>query len=221
MMAKAQSERELERRIAERYEGEGYKVDVQPQPESLPFDLGAYAPDMVVKLPNGEHLVIEVKTSHGNVDVDRLRQVAETVTRHPGWRFLLVTDAERMPLPEVGSGAEPLTPAQIKQRLTGVDRLMGLGEIEGAYLSLWSLLEALLRRRAEDVKLPLARMATGALIDYLYSEGELSIPQYDLVRELMSVRDALAHGFAASQAGEALPKLRDMVDELATAWRPA
>jgi hypothetical protein len=220
MMAKEQPERDLERRIAERYEGEGYKVDVQPQPESLPFDLGAYEPDMVVKLPNGEHLVIEVKTTHTNLDVDHMRAVAETVTRHPGWRFLLVTDAERMPLPEVGSGAEPLTPAQIKQRLTRVDLLMGLGETEGAYLSIWSLLEALLRRRAEDVKLPLERMATGALIDYLYSEGELSIPQYDLVRELMPVRDALAHGFAAPQAGEALPKLRDVVDELATAWWP-
>ena len=47
---------------------------------------------------------------------------------------------------------------------------------------------ALLRRRAEDVKLPLERLATGVLIDYLYSKGELSIPQYDLVRELMPVR---------------------------------
>ena len=70
---------------------------------------------------NGEHLVIEVKTTQTNLDVDRLRAVAETVTSHPGWRFLLVTDAERMPLPEVGSGAEPLTLAQTKQRLTRVD----------------------------------------------------------------------------------------------------
>ena len=97
---------------------------------------------------------------------------------------------------------------------------MGLGETEGAYLSLWSLLEALLRRRAEDVKLPLERMATGALIDHLYSEGELSIPQYDLVRELKLARDALAHGLTAPQVGEALPKLRGGVDELTTAWWP-
>lgn len=219
-MANEQSERELERRIAERYEGEGYKVDGQPRPESLPFDLGAYEPDMVVKLPNGEHLVIEVKTANTNLDVDRMRAVAETVTRHPGWRFLLVTDAERMPLPKVGSGAEPLTAAQIKQRLTRVDMLIGLGETESAYLSLWSIIEALLRRRAEDVKLPLERTATGTLIDYLYSEGELSIPQYDLIRELKLVRDALVHGFTAPQVGEALPKLRGMVDELITSWWP-
>jgi hypothetical protein len=219
-MANKQPDGELERRIAERYEGEGYKVDVQPQPESLPFDLGTYKPDMVVKLPNGEHLVIEVKTSHANLDVDRLREVAETVTSHPGWRFLLVTDAERIPLPEVGSGAEPLTPAQIKQRLGRVDVLIGLGETEGAYLSLWSILEALLRRRAEDVKLPLERVATGPLIDFLYSEGELSISQYDLTRELKRVRDALAHGFEAPQVTEALPQLGSIVDELITSWWP-
>ena len=220
MMANKQAGSELERRIAELYEREGYKVDVQPQPGSLPFDLGAYEPDIVVKLPNGEHLVIEVKTANTNLDVDRMRAVAETVTRHPGWRFLLVTDVERTPLPEVGSGAEPLTPAQIKQRLTRVDLLIDLGETEGAYLSLWSTLEAMLRRRAEDVKLPVERMATAALIDYFYSEGELSIPQYDLLRELKPVRDALAHGFATHQVDEALPKLRRMVDEMVTSRWP-
>jgi hypothetical protein len=68
----------------------------EQQPESLPFDLGPCEPDMVVKLPNGEHLVIEVKAAHTNPDVDRLRAVAETVTRHPGWRFLLVTDVDEL-----------------------------------------------------------------------------------------------------------------------------
>lgn len=90
----------------------------------------------------------------------------------------------------------------------------------GAYLTLWSLLEALLRRRAEDVRLPLERLGTSTLLDHLYSQGELSIRQYDDIRGLKSVRDSVAHGFATSQVGESLPKLRNLVDELVNLWWP-
>jgi hypothetical protein len=36
-------------------------------------------------------LIIEVKTSIRQVSVERLQSVAEEISRHTGWRFLLVT----------------------------------------------------------------------------------------------------------------------------------
>lgn len=74
---------------------------------------------------------------------------------------------------------------------------------------------------AEEMEPPLERTATGALIDYLYSEGELSIPQYDsILGELKVVRDAWHMVFTVPQVREALPKLRNVVAELTTAWWP-
>ena len=85
-------ESELETRIAADYEGQGYKVVHQPGPETLPFDLGFYVPDLLVTKADNEHYIVEVKPSTSRIPVERYREVAKIVASQPGWRFLLVTD---------------------------------------------------------------------------------------------------------------------------------
>lgn len=220
MMVDQELESELERQVADRYRRQGYEVITEPPPKSLPFDLGFYRPDMLVNLPNGEHYLVEVKSPGGYLNVERLRDIARTVAEHQGWRFFVVADPDRLP---DGNGAErwePLTLPQIRSRLERVDNLIGLEEEEAAFLTLWSLLEALLRRRAEDVQLPVERLEASSLVNHLYSQGELSMQQYDAIKELVSVRNAAAHGFAAPELPVSLPKLRALVGELAEEWWP-
>lgn len=211
---------EILRRVAERYRIEGYVVTTQPAPEALPFDLGSYRPDLLVSLPNGEHYLVEVKEPDSAIDVERLREVAQTVASRPGWRFFVVTDDGRLPIVEGLQGNRPLPLAQIRSRIQRVNNLIALGEMESAFLTLWSLLEAVLRRRAEEAQLPLERLDTSTLINHLYSQGELSIEQFDVVRELRSIRNAAAHGFATPNLPAALPKLSELVEELIDLWWP-
>jgi len=220
MIARNAMGNEIERRVAERYRQEGYTVITHPDPEALPFDLGSYQPDLLVSLPNGERYLVEVKNPASTLDVERLREVAQTVADQPGWRFFVVTDAAQLPIMEGIADSEPLPLAQIRSRLQRVDNLVVLGEAEGAYLTLWSLLEAVLRRKAEEVQLPLERLDTSTLVNHLYSQGELSIEQFDVAMELRSIRNTVAHGFAAPNVLVALPKLRGLVEELVDLWWP-
>ena len=50
-----------------------------------------------------------------------------------------------------------------------------MGETEAAFLSLWGVLEAALRRRALQMSIPIERFPTLSLINQLYSQGELSL----------------------------------------------
>jgi len=79
--------------VAERYRSAGYMVTSEPGSTALPFDLGAYRPDLIAR--KGDFTtIVEVKTHAQKTSFDQLRAVAEEVKRHKGWRFVLVTDED-------------------------------------------------------------------------------------------------------------------------------
>ena len=207
------SNSQLEQQVADNYRKEGYKVQVNPESDELPFDLGNYRPDLVVQKDN-ERFIIEVRGSAAQTSVDRLRDVAELVTQHPGWRFLLITGDDT-------TEAEPLTNEQINQRKTQAERLISLGEMEAAFLTLWSVLEALLRRLAEQASIPIERFPTTSLIKHLYSQGELSMSQYEKALDLQLLRNSLAHGLQTPELGDAPNQLLELVNELESLLREA
>jgi len=105
-------------------------------------------------------------------------------------------------------------------RKTQGERLISLGENEGAFLSLWGTIEALLRRRAEEVTIPIERFPTVSLIKHMYSQGELSIEEYDRAMLLLSVRNRYIHGFEAPEVNESVSELLALVNELISLWAP-
>lgn len=78
-------------RVAQQYEKDGYKVSFEPQTSTLPFNLGSYRPDLLAVKSENEGYIIEVKSKSTSASVDRFREIAETVSQHNGWHFLLVT----------------------------------------------------------------------------------------------------------------------------------
>lgn len=81
--------------LIKKYRDQGFTVIQNPKADQLPFDLDNYQADILATKNENETgligLIIEVKTSITSVSVERLQSVAEEVSRHPGWRFLLVT----------------------------------------------------------------------------------------------------------------------------------
>ncbi|MEG4857449.1 hypothetical protein QUB75_06700 [Microcoleus sp. K1-B6] len=81
-------------KIAEKYRQAGYTVLVDPEPEDIPFDLGTYRPNLIVKKNEAEGYIIELNGSGRQISIDRLKEIAEIVSENTGWRFLLITEED-------------------------------------------------------------------------------------------------------------------------------
>lgn len=196
--------------VAEKYKRDGYDVILEPMPHDLPFSLGFYNPDLLVKKSEDEGYIIEVKTKSSAVSVDKYQEVSEIVSQHEGWRFLLVTGEDASPRLQ----AKPLSLEQIKKQITQADKLLAEEELEGAFLLYWVLLEALMRRQAEESLLPIEKFQTSSLIKHLYSHGELTMEQFDMVQEFLKIRNEVVHGFQTSNLAIATKRLSQLVHEL-------
>ncbi len=163
-------------KIAEKYRQAGYTVLVDPEPEDIPFDLGTYRPNLIVKKNEAEGYIIEFNGSGRQTSIDRLKEIAEIVSENTGWRFLLITEEDAL-LKDNSNEVNLLSWQQIFTKKTQSEGLISLGENEGAFLLLWVIIEALLRRRAEEVSIPIERSPTVSLIKHMYSQGELSIQE--------------------------------------------
>jgi hypothetical protein len=205
-------------KIAEKYRQEGYRVFVEPEPEDIPFDLGTYRPHLIAKRNEAEGYIIEVKGSGRQTPIERLREIAERVSQHTGWRLLLITEEDA--LLKDNAQVNLLSWEQIFSRRSQSERLISLGEDEGAFLLLWVIIEAVLRRRAEEVSIPIERSPTVSLIKHMYSQGELSIQEYDRAMLLKSLRNRFIHGFQTPEINESVSELLALVNELISLWAP-
>lgn len=208
----------LESKVAEKYRAQGFEVIFEPQKADIPFDLGTYRPDLIAKKSPNEGYIIEVKGSVSRTPIDRYREIAEIVAQHAGWSFLLVTgeDVSLSEQEEDDNGL--LTWEQMIQRQAQAERLLSLGESEGAFISLWGILEAALRQQAIKALIPIERFPTLSLINHLYSQGELSIEQFDKAKVLQAIRNRFVHGYQTPNLDEPAKQLQELVKELVELW---
>jgi hypothetical protein len=204
--------------LAEKYESQGFRVLLKPKTDKFPFDLGNYQPEMIA-IKDGSGLVIEVKTNLSRVSVDRLQALSEEVSKHRGWRFLLVTleDIEAKSLP--GTSEELPSWQELTDRFIQAHKLIENDENEPAFLFMWSIFEGVLRRRAIDVSIPIERFPFIGLLKHLYSLGELSISQFDLAQACFEVRNRLAHGYIENLNLPVVHNFDNLVRELLAEWK--
>ncbi|MBX3000618.1 MAG: hypothetical protein KF893_19010 [Caldilineaceae bacterium] len=206
----------LESKVAEKYRQQGFDVVLSPQPKDLPFDLGNYRPDLLVKKSADEGYIIEIKRNAESMPIERYREIAEIIAQHEGWRFLLVTGDDVFPVGQDDGGV--LSWEQIRYRQKSAEGLLSFGEMEGAFFISWRVLEALLRRQAQQVLIPIERLSALSLINHLYSQGELSMAQFDKARSLLALRNRLVYGYQAPDLREPTTELHELVNELLSLW---
>ena len=204
--------------IVEKYKLQGFEVVIEPSKSLLPFDLGNYCPDLIARKGLDEGYIIELKNSIAKISVDRYREIAEIVAQHHGWRFLLIT-GEDISSGDPQDHSELLTWEQMLQRQEQAQKFLALGEAEVAFLYLWGILEAAMRRQAKQVTIPIERFPANSLINHLYSQGELSMEQFDQVRVIQAIRDRLVHGYQLPNLEEPTKQLQVLVNELIAMWK--
>lgn len=194
----ANLERDRLLKVAEEYRNKGYDVLLQPQLEELPDFLKSYQPDFVAQRGT-DRVVVEVK-ARSSLDASvtqSFRYLAQEIEKHPGWRFELV----------MTSSGDATDSTQVEGTLQEQEialRIEVAKELadqypESAILYAWSLAEATLRLLAAREQLSLQRFDSAYLLKYLATEGVVSKAEYDLLRSSSSLRNAIAHGFKASQ----------------------
>jgi hypothetical protein len=204
--------------IAAQYERDGFAVVVEPHPSAVPFALGGYRPDLLAS-KGDEHHIVEVRESGTRLSVDRFQELAEEIGRHRGWRFFLVTCDDVSP-DGVPASNPLLSWEDLRERSRIAPKLLELDANEAALISLWAVFEGMLRLQATRISLPIERFQTTGLLDHLYSHGELSMEQYDRAMDVLAIRNAVAHGFAAEGVGSAAAQMLDIVHALFGEWNP-
>jgi hypothetical protein len=215
MISPAAPDGGLERRVALRYQEQGYDVVVHPSADELPFDLDGYEPDLIATRGD-EKLIIEVRNSVMRGSIDRLIEAADRVRTSPPWQLLLVTEDD---VPgELLPGADLTLPgwAEIHHRLAEIDCV---GDGPARLLLAWAVLEAALRRHAFDSALPIHRLPTSALVKQLYTQGELPADAFETLLRRLEQRTLVAHGFAFEGTAGAAGELRAILEHLLDFWR--
>ena len=194
LISAANIEREQLLKIAEEYRHKGYEVTFHPDSEDLPDFLKNYRPALLVRRQD-ESLVVEVKSrsSVNSSSTQYLSNLAQVIEQHPGWRFELVMINPEDVAYSIKAKAS-LQKNEIKSGLKAADRLSHK-YLEASVLYLWSLTEATLRLVVEQEGLSLPKFNPPYLIKKLATEGIISQSDYQLLMDVLSLRNATAHGF--------------------------
>ncbi|MEO7494972.1 MAG: hypothetical protein ABIT83_02275 [Massilia sp.] len=199
------------------YVREGYVVIKQPTAEQLPFDLFGYLPDLIATKP-GSGIILQVQASKSFISIDRVQQLSHDIAARPGWRFMLVTledvDADAIPT----TADELPTWQQLLRNLDSVSGLLDRDTLEPALLYLWRIFEASLRRRAIDQHIPVERLPSAKLLDYMYSQGEVSVKHIDLFHDFLKQWNRIAHGANDTVEPSFVLQLVSEVHALLTDW---
>jgi hypothetical protein len=204
-------EREV-RSIARRYKRKGYVVSIPSQGAVVPEFLVGFAPDLIAESEN-DRVVIEVKRRQGLLASNEIQEVAERVSREPGWRFELVT--VRSDEPPLALSADRIE--NIENR---VRQLISLGLKDFAYLSVWAVIEVLLSDLATQSGSRVNRSDVLGWARDLAFNGIISGEMRGTIERVCRLRNEVVHGASDArpserQIDEILALLRELRDELA------
>ena len=187
------TEREHLARTVDKYRQQGYETLFPPDYENLPEFVAKYSPDLVVR--NGHETVVVVVQSAPIQSVTKtqyLSHLAKEISQYPNWKLELIAIGTNNN--ENYTFRESWQIEEIRSRLQLVEQLAKQYP-EAALLYFWSSLEATIRLLVEKEHLSLKEFDFQRLIKELVFDGIISRSQYQTLKEVVQIRNAIAHGF--------------------------
>ena len=192
--------------ISLEYEARGYEVKLGPAPAEMPEFLAGFQPDLIA-VGKGESVVVEVKTRDELKDEQPILALEQVLRNRPGWRFELIIDGLDEEQKAIGT-------TQIRASLNEGDELQRHGHLAAALLVLWSATEGALRLLANRENIELESPSAGYMLKRLYTLGLLARGQYQILDEIMKLRNGAAHGFQVSLTPDDLKRISEVLSEL-------
>lgn len=208
-------EQELDflREVAERFEGEGYQVLLEPSPSKLPKLLRQYQPDLLAMKGN-ERVVVEIKKSSEPLASHRLNSLRRSVAKIPGWRLEIVWYGDiRTRSSKQGRN---LSDTEIRQWLADIPVGRTKQSKNAELMALWACFEAAVRNRlaalgqVEKSPIPPSSLVRKAISFGLLSQNDLSV-----LDDLGRLRNQVSHGYRVQTKGPMpLKRLRKTIAQV-------
>jgi hypothetical protein len=194
------------RSVARRYKRDGYRVTMPARGETVPTFLEGFTPDLIAESEH-DRVVVEIKQSHALRGSNDLQEVAERVSRQPGWRFELVT------VPSIEGVSRP-TAERMEFIANRVRQAMNVGLTDMAYTYAWSFIEALLNELAVRHGLKARQMPIMHVGRELVVQGIISPEVLNALEQAYFIRNQVAHA-----ASDFMPSAADVEELLALGQR--
>jgi uncharacterized protein YutE (UPF0331/DUF86 family) len=189
--------------LKEKFEDLGFEFILEPHRRALPEFMGSYTPDAIA-LKSGENVAFEIKHNRTVSSEKQIQRIQGLFVDQPDWRLnvlLLRTDAA-LPRP---------AKADIERRLDEARSMANAGYMPAAFITAWSLLEAVSRLATDESAQRPKRPAT--VIQELAQLGHISPETERSLRPLVLLRNRLVHGDFSVEP------TRDQFDEIDRALR--
>ncbi len=183
----------LARIVAKELGQEGYAVVFEPAADRLPFSLEGYSPDLLATKAD-DNVIVEINRRQRKPPevLKRYRRVVDIVQAHPGWRFLVKTCSDSTRDDRITDAGLSDFEA-IEAYFRKAQGVMDSASPEFAIPHLWNAIIALLRRKGRTA-LPQSSVLTDrSLINQLYTLGEVSSEDYEVLRRWEVLRDHAVH----------------------------
>jgi Holliday junction resolvase len=202
--------------LAKELEDQGYSVIFEPDPSQIPFSIINCQPDLIATGAAG-NLIVEVRTRSDSRSIERYKQIAEEVSKHNGWQFMLSTidDSYQNESPEI---KQELSDDAIIRALARIDSLLGSDSYEMAVPTLWCIFISGMRSSGRRKGLPMDATNDRSVINYMYSWGQISASEYEESKAFLSIRNQLVHTFEANLSKNQVQRLVEFTKQKLCEW---
>ena len=211
------SEYELAQSLAEKYRSNGYTVEIEPDLNHIPFNLNGYRPDMIA-IKEDTKLIIEVKLKIQRVSVEYLQAIAQLISEHQGWRFVVVTPDDVENGCFLNTQENYPTWSELSKKVTQIPLIIDSIGNAASLVYIWGLVEVVLRRYAVDSSIPVENFPFTRMAKHLYSIGELSIDELNLLLTIYTSRNKVAHGYNTEITRDTLNQLVNFINKVLSSW---
>ena len=200
------------REIVKDYENKGFTVYLYPNKSQLPNFLESFQPDIIAKKGN-ENVVIEVKTRNDRSNLASFENLAKEIDKRENWRFEMVfTNPKEKQLKTDFQNI--LNDVTISNRITEIEKLIGIESYEAAFLLSWSTIESVLRNKLNREKLNSEKSTTISLMKTMFSLGLLNQHDYKSLQKSFNQRNNLIHGFEQYIDRTSVKKILQLINNL-------
>ncbi|MGA1410919.1 MAG: hypothetical protein ACO37W_14435, partial [Prochlorotrichaceae cyanobacterium] len=205
---------EAERQVQSKYEKMGYEVIPQPAKEMLPFDLGGYIPDLLCKNKE-ENILIEVKGRVWKDSLETYKTIAKIINQYNGWKFFII---QMKDLYDSRDPIQNVTKYDYDRYMQKINNSKKAGLFEAALVYAWNLLILLFRLKVEQDSSILLETTDKNLINTLYSDGAISLPDYDQLLSLMIKRNESVHNILTNVDENDVDILLGLIEQYNGYW---
>lgn len=202
-----------EEEVKQKYESLGYTVISEPSKERIPFDLGNYIPDFLCQ-KDDENILIEVKGNIWNDSIDKYKEISKIVNRKKGWKYLVIQ------LKDSNNNIDNTiyNVNEYNKYINKIEKCLDAELYDAALIFSWNLLKELFYKKYKKDEMLNINTTDKNILNNIYSDGIISINDYDKLNVLLKKRNEAVHNIKSSITRDDVEILMSIIQNYNSKW---